>query len=68
MKKLQQRENWEKVQAGLKDGAPQFSAAYHEKKEKEKKQRLEAVFEQEFMQPEAKEAGTLNAQIQVPKP
>jgi hypothetical protein len=38
MKKIQQKEGWEKIQAGLKDGSlPHFNAAFHEKKEKEKK-------------------------------
>lgn len=45
MKKMQQKEGWDKIQNGLKESGSHFNAAYYEKKEKEKKQKLETIFE-----------------------
>lgn len=64
MKRIQQREGWEKLQAGLREGAPAGSAAVQEKKTREKKQRLEAVFESEFLQPGGKD----QVALEVPMP
>lgn len=50
MKKVQIQENWEKVKNGIKDKslAEPGNLAYLEKKEKQKKQKLEGIFEREF--------------------
>jgi len=45
MKKMQQKEGWDKIQNGLKESGSHFNTAYYEKKEKEKKQKLETIFE-----------------------
>ena len=44
MKKMQMKEGWEKIQAGLKDKT-NLNMAYNKKKEKQKKEKLENVFE-----------------------
>jgi hypothetical protein len=47
MKKVQIEENWEKIKKGIKDKShiETGNVAYQEKKEKQKKEKLESAFE-----------------------
>ena len=54
MKKIQMKEGWEKIQAGLKDKT-NLNMAQNEKNEKNKKVKLENAFEQEFFNPNTEE-------------
>eukprot|EP00347_Sterkiella_histriomuscorum_P022142 403331534 len=72
MKKIQMKEGWEKIQAGLKDKT-NLNMAQNEKNEKNKKVKLENAFEQEFFNPNTEEQSTQeNAEnfngLNVPQP
>ena len=68
MKKVQIEENWEKIKNGIKDKSHSETGniAYQEKKEKQKKEKLESVFEQEFFSAPAQNPDQNNA-FSVPK-
>lgn len=42
------KDGWEKIKNGLKDKTTNHNVAYNQKKEKQKKDKMENLFEQEF--------------------
>lgn len=48
MKKIQMKEGWEKIKSGINNNDNVNNAAFNEQKEKQKKEKLNKMFEEEF--------------------